>query len=410
MIKKILIINVFMLLLIYSNSTAQITSSPYTLFGAGRIEDNGFGVNKALGGTGIAFQSKKSLNNINPASYSAIDSLSFLFEAGVFGKFTVYNTASERQQRFDGNLRYLAMGLRLTKWWAGSAGIVPYSSVHYYIQTSEQIAGELTNYIKTFTGEGGINQFYLSNALKPFKNLSFGINASYIFGSITQKESMNASDNFEGYLISKTNYLHNYYFDFGIQYSIWHKKWKYTTGIIYGNSKNLKTTSDYVLIFNDDTTALDYKKKYFTIPAMYGIGICIENELFRVGFDYKRRDWQGIKFANPQLSIRNSERFSFGAEFRISNDYKVAGYKRFYYRLGLNHEKSYLIINKKAINSRALTLGIGIPIRNELSMVNISFETGVNGTISKGLIRENYYMLHFNLTLHDLWFQKSKYY
>ncbi len=400
-----------MIFLIFSNCNAQITSSPYTLFGAGQIEDNGFGVNKALGGTGIAFQSNKSLNNINPASYSAIDSLSFLFEAGVFGKYTIYNTTSENQQRLDGNLRYIAMGLRLTKWWTASAGIVPYSSVHYYIQTPENIAGEITNYIKTFTGEGGINQFYLGNALKPFKNLSLGFNASYIFGSINQEESMNASDNFEGYLISKTNYLHNYYFDYGMQYSVWHNNWKYTAGFIYGNSKHLNTNSDYVLIFSDDTTELDYKKECFTIPAKYGIGICIEKpEAIKIGFDYERRNWEGIKFSNPKLSTRNSMRFSFGTEFRISNDYKDTGFKRFYYRLGLNYEKSYLIINKKEINSRAFTLGIGIPMRNELSMVNITFETGVNGTTSKGLIRENYYLLHLNLTLHDLWFQKSKYY
>lgn len=408
---KILVFNIIIVLLFAGNSNAQITSSPYTLFGAGQVEDNGFGVSKAMGGTGIAFQSNKSLNNINPASYSAIDSLSFLFEAGVFAKYTAYTTTSENQKRLDGNLRYLAMGLRFTKWWAGSAGIVPYSSVHYYIQTSEQIAGELTNYIKTFTGEGGINQFYLGNAMKPFKNLSFGFNTSYIFGSITQKESMNSSDNFEGYLISKTNYLHNFYFDFGLQYSVWQKDWKYTAGIIYGKSKDLKSTSDYILIFNDDTTSLDYKKEYFNIPSRYGIGVCIEKPgVVRMGFDYERRDWQGIQFSNPKLSTRNSERYSFGTEFKISNDYKDTGFKRFYYRLGFNYEKSYLVINKTPINSRAFTLGIGIPMKNELSMVNISFETGVNGTTSKGLIRENFYLLHVNLTLHDLWFQKAKYY
>ncbi len=410
MIKKVLIICITTLL-VTANGRAQITSSPYTLFGAGRVEDNGFGVNKALGGTGIALRSNKSLNNINPASYSAIDSLSFLFEAGIFGKYTRYTTTKKSQQRLDGNLRYLAAGLRFTRWWAASAGIVPYSSVHYYIQTRENITGELTDYIKTFTGEGGINQFYLGNAFKPFKNLSVGFNASYIFGSITQKESVSASDNFEGYLISKAYYLHNYYFDFGLQYSAWHNGWEYTAGIIYGNSKDLKTTSDYVLIFNDDTTDLNSRKEYFTVPAKYGIGVCVEKpEAVKVGFDYERRNWQGIKFNNPQLSIRNSERFSFGTEFKISNDYKDRGFKKFYYRFGASYEKSYLVINKKEINSKALCIGIGIPLKSELSMANISFETGVNGTTSKGLIREHYYLLHFNLTLHDLWFQKAKYY
>jgi hypothetical protein len=42
-------------------------------------------------------------------------------------------------------------------------------------------------------------------------------------------------------------------------------------------------------------------------------------------------------------------------------------------------------------------------------MINIALEAGQNGTTAKGLIKENYYILHINLSLHDIWFLKPKY-
>ena len=99
---------------------AQTTYSPYTLFGAGQIEQGGSGANQALGGTGIAFRSDRSLNNINPASYCGLDSLSFIFDIGVFGKYAIFEKGSLEQKKYSGNFRYIAIGTRLFKWWAAS--------------------------------------------------------------------------------------------------------------------------------------------------------------------------------------------------------------------------------------------------------------------------------------------------
>ena len=63
-------------------------NSVYSMFGVGQIIDNSFGINKSLGGTGIAFQSGSSVNYLNPASYLGIPPNSFILEIGVYG---IYN-------------------------------------------------------------------------------------------------------------------------------------------------------------------------------------------------------------------------------------------------------------------------------------------------------------------------------
>src|SRR4030042_310351 len=166
-----------------ADAGAQGTSSPYSIFGAGQVENSGFGVGKAMGSTGIALKSFNSLNNINPASYGGIDSLSFLFEVGMFAGYTRSESRKEIQHQFDGNMRYLALGCRVTRWWASSLGIVPFSSGGYRVTSKGNMEGELTPYTKTYTGEGGLNQFYFSNAFSPIKSLSLGVNASYVFGA-----------------------------------------------------------------------------------------------------------------------------------------------------------------------------------------------------------------------------------
>ncbi|MBN1414577.1 MAG: hypothetical protein JW973_05715 [Bacteroidales bacterium] len=410
MFNKIQVSAIIMIMAGLTHAGAQMTSSPYTFFGAGKAENNGFGVGKAMGNTGIGFKSSYSLNNINPASYSGIDSLSFLFEIGLFGKYTQFRTSYATQEHYDGGLRYLAMGFRITRWWSASLGIVPFSSVGYTIKTTDFIEGDLSQYTKTFTGEGGINQFYAGNAFRIFKNLSLGVHTSYLFGTITQNESMSSGDQLKAYYISKTRHIRNLHADFGLQYTVYSGEWNYTLGLVYGYKANFKTSTDYFLAYSSDTVELSEKKDDFILPAKYGIGLAVEKrKKLRIGVDYERRDWSSSQFTNPMLSVRNSERFSAGIEYLPYKTHRDPFYMKLYYRLGARYEKSYMVIDDIPINLMAVSIGVGIPMRSDFSTINISLEAGRNGTKAKGLIEENYLLLHVNLSLRDIWFLKPKY-
>ena len=73
------------------------TNSPYSMYGLGDLADQGVGFNKAMSGTGLAFRKGNEVNPLNPASYSAVDSLSMIIDAGLSGQITNYNDCCQKQ-------------------------------------------------------------------------------------------------------------------------------------------------------------------------------------------------------------------------------------------------------------------------------------------------------------------------
>lgn len=54
------------------------TNSPYSQYGLGVLSDQTSGFNRGMNGVGLGFHEHNQINYLNPASYSAIDSLSFI--------------------------------------------------------------------------------------------------------------------------------------------------------------------------------------------------------------------------------------------------------------------------------------------------------------------------------------------
>jgi hypothetical protein len=392
------------LVLIVSYATSQITSSPYSIFGLGSIEGNSIGASKAMGGTGIAFLSRHSINVLNPASYGGLDSLVNIFELGIFGKYTSFSTDKKSQPLFNANIKYFAMGFRIAPKLAISYGITPYSTIGYNIRTSSNIEGSNLEYNKIFSGEGGVNQFYVGNAYNITKDLIFGINAVYLFGTVKHSESS------ERYYYSQQDITHmsNLNINYGLNYQFMHNKWKYNVGLIYDNGKALKTENESTIITATETEVLKSKSNKYKIPQTIGVGLAIEKNYFKIGIDYEMKKWKGIDFNNPLLETRNSNRYSFGVEFP-SMGFRKRSNKMIFYRFGAEYCGSYLIIDDNPINYRAISLGAGLPVKGILSVVNLSVELGQNGNKKAGLFKENFCTLHIDLSLKDRWFVKRKY-
>ena len=407
---KILLLISYLLFSI--SAMGQITSSPYSMFGAGTIEAPGFGTNQAMGGAGIALPSGTFLNNLNPASYSGLDSLTFLYEFGAFLKYTDYTSSGYNQDRIDGNFNYLAIGFRFTPWLATSFGIVPYSSVGYTIDTEGNIGGTTTTYNRNFTGSGGINKFYIANAFRITKNLSVGVNTSFLFGSIKQVETGSDNLSLSDYTLTTNKYIRNLYIDFGLQYAIQRGKNRYSLGLTYGPEVNLVSTYDLTLVYNSTTFPLTYSEdQKYLMPGQYGVGVAfMKGNRFTAALDYTLSQWSTASFANPQIRTQDNSRYSLGLDYTPRTSIIDRGFKKMHYRMGGFYTTSYMIIDQQPINSKGMTFGIGVPLKNNRSMVNISLEAGETGTTSGNLIRERYMKLHFNFTLNDIWFQKQKYY
>ncbi len=157
--------SIFLSLLIFEcfYSFSQNSHSPYSIFGVGDIYNSSVGRNQSFGGGGYAIRSNLYLNPLNPASFTALDSMSFTFE---FGMSAGTNTISNQQasQKFDNsNLNYVGFGTRLNKHWSAGMGLMPYSRVNSRISFTTDLNGLSAN--TYYVSSGGIYKLYWANEI-----------------------------------------------------------------------------------------------------------------------------------------------------------------------------------------------------------------------------------------------------
>ena len=89
------------------------TNSPYSQFGLGDLADEGVGFNKGMGGVGYGFRKGNEVNPLNPASYSAIDSVTMIFDGGLSGQITNFKEGGRKLNAKSGGFDYIMGALRL---------------------------------------------------------------------------------------------------------------------------------------------------------------------------------------------------------------------------------------------------------------------------------------------------------
>jgi hypothetical protein len=367
----------------------------------------------SMGRSGIALSSDFFLNNMNPASYHTLDSVSFFFDFGFNGDFIKYKTASITQHGKDVNLRNVAMGFRINRHWSASIGIAPYSTVGYKIVTEKDVEGTLDKLQAELTGNGGLNQFYWDNSYVLFKHLSLGVNFTYLFGNIESSEKLHY-DLFDRDVYSKQiSYLNKIYADFGFQYFFpLKKKMLITFGGVFGTTHHLNFKERISIYDSEGTVAEDKitRRGTFDLPLYSGGGIAVQyDKKLTFSADYLFHNWSATSSENNEFKYHNTNTFRLGAEYipgRL-NQYGYIG--RISYRAGYYHEDANLKINKTTVSDDGLSLGIGIPFMQNNTSITIAYNYGVRGTIDNGLIKENYHSFMFSLTLHDWWFVKRQY-
>ena len=381
---------------------AQVKNSIYSMFGVGKISDTNYGINHAFGGTGIAFQSGRSINYCNPASYLGIASNSINLELGIHAILSRVENINTKQNGADVNFSYCSWSIAFSNRWAVVLGITPYSSIDYNINSTDQIEGEPISFDKEYSGSGGLGKAYFGQSFDIAKGLALGFNTSLILGQLKQMEKASSEGSFSGYQLETLRSAHSFHMDFGLQYSIHKNDWQYTIGLVYGPGEKLNTTDEITFTYNDEITALDPgKQKIIRLPENRGIGFAIKRGyFFKAGFDYEWKKWSTISFSNPNLDTRNSHRFSFGLEYTPNQ--KDITDRCLAYRLGTHYKKTYLEIDNTPINAMGVVIGLGIPnYRTVKNDFNLSLEYGREGTLNQGLIKNQYLIFNFSLSFHE---------
>ena len=417
-------------------SSQNNTSSPYSFYGIGSLDFKGTSENRAMGGLSV-YNDSIHMNFRNPASYTGKNMFSFNKE-GRLVKFTVglghsetnLKTSTNSSETTNTSFEYLGLNIPMGKFGLGF-GLIPYSSVGYKLQSSNQ-----ENQIQyKYSGNGGLNKAFLGFAFQLSENFSIGLDARYNFGNIQnsaleylyddeslpldyQARELNRSD------LSGVNY------NFGLIYvGKLNDKFEFHSSFSHSpnynlSSRNSRTFASVVVNpntlieipvneINVDLESIGLDKTDLRMPKRTSFGIAISNpKKWLLGAEFTSLG--SSVFSNDLITIENSEfedssKLSFGGFF--IPDYSSFGkfWNRVVYRAGFYSEKTGLVINDESINEFGISFGLGIPAGGLFSNVNTTFEFGKRGTTNENLVEENFINIQLSLSLNDRWFIKRKY-
>ncbi|WP_029905019.1 outer membrane protein transport protein [Prevotella sp. 10(H)] len=425
--KKLLFIA---LLACIAGSLGAQTDSPYSRYGYGVLRDQSVGPSRAMGGIGYGLRNSQSANPLNPASYSRVDSLTFLFDIGVNYNMGKLSDEVNSEKKHNGGLDYITILVPIKKGLGLSFGIMPYSSVGYKFESTETNGSVMYN--KSFSGSGGLSQVYGGLGYStPIKGLSIGANVSYLFGTINHKRQLPAiSGSGTNTSLDNTELsVKAAKFDIGLQYGFPIGKTKnLTLGAVY--SPKINSSADYTnvhYIFTSsetEPTTTEHNGIDAGIPETYGLGFTINsNNKLVFGADATYQRWSKVKYSSYMNDgLSDADRFddrwkySAGAEYMI-DPYDRSFFKKIKFRGGLNYSNSYLNAMDKnnkidGYNEYGATLGFGFPIRDNIgqrvSYINLNFEYRKIKPKLKNMITEEYFGVSLNVNINELWFFRRK--
>lgn len=398
------------------------TTSPYSIFGIGEI-NNTFNVKSlSMGGLSYSIFDNNTINFANPASYAAFDTLTFLFDAGMLANNLSLKTANISEKTSYASLNYISLGFSMNRWWKTSLGLVPYSNVGYsygYVENIENV-GNVQFYDE---GSGGTNQIYWGHAIKINKNFSAGINLSYYFGTIDKIRAVGFIDSVD-YIsthLSNSISINDFNISYGLQYHTNVNDLSIDIGAVYSSKASLKATQDEIArtfvpaytnveSFKDTISHIVDNDGEVVIPKNIGFGVMIsEKNKWKLGVEFQKQFWEEYQSFNMSDSLKNTFRFGLGLEI-IPNYNSVNSYfKRVSYRFGIKYEQTPISINNTPINDYGISFGVGLPLKNSRSTINFAMEYGRRGTVKNNLIQENYFKFMIGITMHQRWFSQRKY-
>ncbi len=388
-------------------------SSPFSMFGIGDIDYRDYGRTDGMGSTGIALTSPKYMNNLNPASNSSIETKAFLFEMSAREKTLTYRDQSNPAQTgSDLNFEKIAFGFRVAPFWTTGVGIKPFSTVDFQVATLKNVSGSNDQFHSTASGNGGVTNLYWTNAFNIGKHFAAGISSSYLFGSINQTEQLLGSISQDSLTVQQTSFLRGAYFQGGLMYlGKLGPHYKLGLGVVYNAKTPLRIDNNtYVEGGNGDTLkGFNNLVGYFELPQYYGAGFALtHDDRFTLAGDYKYYRWSDLDVVTPYYTLVNSSRYSLGGEYSFFQPNSGNYFEKYFLQAGLFYENSYLRINGQQIKAYGVTLGTGLPNKSNSIYFNVAMEVGRRGTISDGLIQENYFMLKLNIVVRTPWFIRTK--
>lgn len=424
------------LLLLFATLPAYSQSyganSPYSRFGVGNLNEQAQGFNKGMSGVSLGWRDGKIINKQNPASYSAIDSLSFIFDLGMTFQNVNFKSGNNNINAASTSLDYVSGAFRLCPGLGLAFGFQPYSTIGYEFSENKFLSEDFDSgyemtYTNTYSGNGGIHEAFVGLGWNPFAGLSIGANIGFLWGNYDQLvyqtfyEDGSSSTSSNGLNRQISADIRTYKLDIGIQYPLRiNKNNILTIGATYSMGHKLKSEAVcHNYISGGDTTSTTLQNA-FSLPQSYSAGFSWQHSNnLKIGADVHYQQWSTCnvpqiinnQFVSNSSNYKDRVKVIVGGEYtpdRLSNNY----FKRICYRFGGSYATPYYKIDgATGPQETGLTAGVGLPLskqQNSNSLLNVSLQWLNVSAASASLIKENYFRLSIGITFNERWFMKWK--
>lgn len=402
------------------------TRSPYSRYALGELVNKTSVAMQSMGNVSVGIRNSYIVNSVNPASYTSVDSLTFILDMGISAGYSLLSQNNNSDNYMLGNLDYISILFPVTKYLGISAGIHPIVERGYLFGSVRNNNGDIdtpSTYQSLFKGSGNINEVYIGVGGIVYKGLSLGINGNFVYGNESRWRQIvfNSPDAFNPTFRDEVS-LKGFKFDIGAQYKhSWGEDYKesfFVVGATFSPKSVIKTNShsvDFVSNSSGTTNVGDNSTKEYntSMPMQGALGFSIGlNKIVVVAADLSYQNWSKVDVGEG-IKTNDVFKWALGTEwtpdFRSRNIFSVASY-----RMGVNGSNSYFSFpldntgkNESFYNIGA-SIGIGIPLIDRRSMVNISFDYKYLMPSNANMIKEQYIGLSLGIMFNGNWFRQMK--
>ena len=400
--------------------------SPYSVYGIGDLHAAGTAYNASMGGVGIATRNKRFINTMNPASITARDSLSFMADFGLSGKFSLFTQDDLKGTKTLFNINDFVISFPMWRRTAFMVGIQPFSDTGFSraytdkITSGDQSIGYTGNRAYGAYGDGGLNQFFAGASALLWNRLSIGAQYNLFFGTISKYSISQFSDaSYRGQTMGDTLQVRAHTAKFGLQYEQPIGTGKLVVGATYRlKAKVSGHAVEYSNISELDLGRHELDKDNITLGDELGVGLSYaQGDKWSMEFDYIRGDWTDSNFDavrgfrnNGVYSFSTSKSQSFRAGFELTPNRNDIRYylRRCTYRVGAYMDQSYYQVDGNNITSAGITLGMTVPVYQGYNGITFAIDLGQRG-FGNAFVKENYLGFHVGFNIFDIWFRKPQY-
>ena len=401
--------------------------SPYSVYGVGDLHAAGTAFNASMGGVGIATRNKRFVNTMNPASVTARDSLSFMADFGLSGKYSVFTDGDLKGAKTLFNINDFVISFPMWRRTAFMVGIQPFSDTGFSmayvdkITTGEQSIGYTGNRAYGASGDGGINQFFAGASALLWNRLSIGAQYNLYFGTISKYSQSQFTDaSYRGQTMGDTLQVRAHTAKFGLQYEQpVGASGKFVLGATYRLKARLTGHAiEYSNVAELDLGSHELAKDNIWLGDEIGVGLAYnQGDKWSMEVDYLRGNWTGSNFDavrgfrnNGVHTFSTSTMQSVKAGFEITPNRNDIRYflRRCTYRLGAYMDQSYYQVDGHNLMSAGITLGMTVPVFQGYNGITFAIDLGQRG-FGSSFVKENYRGFHVGFNIFDIWFRKPQY-